>query len=329
MDMKRKILLLCVCMLLPIGAMAQILKDSTVQVVAYWKKGDVYKYRHYSEEFNVEGNDTIWGDTSEEIFMIEVVDSTENEYVLKYQCLENKENMADKDMQAMLEPLIKKYEKIPLYFSTNQYGAFQDVVRWDEFQGVVDSMIVDFRVTMNEYFKKQGIDKMPKEEREQFEMMMEQLYQSLKNKDVIKMGMDYIYEPLYYHGGLMEQNREYQGKEMFMSPFVANEQVEGTVTLGIDKVNYDLNWVTFIRKQQYDAGQLVDSFTRFLTSQLPEEQAIKLTPDQIPFIMVETYFDQDVHVGSGWPGDAYFQKTTQMGEKQKIKRWWLEIMLDE
>ena len=329
MNMKGKILLLCVCMLLPIGVMAQIMKDSTVQVVAYWNKGDAYKYKLYTEEFEVEGNDTIWGDSSEETFMIEVVDSTENEYVLKYQCLENKQNMVDKDMQALLEPFMKKYEGSPIYFSTTPYGGFKDIVRWDEYQAVIDSIIVDLRSSIGEYFKMQGMDDMSEEDRNMFGLMMEQMFESLKKKETFIMNMEYIHGPLFYHGGRWEQNREYQGKQMFASPFVPTEQVEGTVTFGINKVDYDLDWVTFIRRQQFDAGQLLDSFTRFLTAQFPEGKGVELTPDQIPFVMVETYYDQDVHVGSGWPGAAYYLKVLQTGEMQRVKRWWLDILFDE
>ena len=42
--MKRKILF-CICALMSLCSGAQILKDSTVQVVAYWTKGEAFDYK--------------------------------------------------------------------------------------------------------------------------------------------------------------------------------------------------------------------------------------------------------------------------------------------
>lgn len=328
--MMKKRIFIYLCILMPILAKAQILKDSTVQVVAYWNKGEMYKYKYYTDEYQVEGTDTIWGDWHEDIFSIEVVDSTENGYTMKYQCLQSEHYTKDKELQALLLPLQKKYEKVPIYFSTNQYGAFLDIARWDEFQLSVENIMTELRDSLDSYFANlEGADSIPENDRVIFSAMMDQILQASKSKESVKLGMSYIIESLYYHGGHMEQGREYKGNEKFISPWIPGEVIDGEVVLNVDKVNYETSWTTFHRTQRYEAGQLLDSFMRYLTQNLPPEQKLDLKPDQLPFVMVETFLDIDVHLNTGWPGPAFFQKIIQAGTKQKVKRWWLEMVFDE
>ena len=327
--MKRK-LLLGLCMFLPMLVAAQILKDSTVQVVAYWNKGDSFKYKYYKDEYQVVGNDTTWGDWHEDIFSIEVVDSTESGYVLKYQSLQSEHYSEDKDFMAVMKPLLEKYEKIPVYFSTNEYGKFVDVVRWEEYKLTVDSMFADLRVNLDNYFGSiVPADSVSEEDRKMFVVLMDQLFQTFSSKEAIVAGMDYLIEPLYYHASKLDLNHEYAGDEKFMSPFVQGEAIDGQTVIGIHKVDYETGWVTFHRKQRYEAGPLLDSFVRYLTQNFPEGKQLDIKPDELPFIMVETFFDLDVHVNTGWPGATLHQKTIQVGEKQKVSRWFLEMVFDE
>ena len=37
----------------------------------------------------------------------------------------------------------------------------------------------------------------------------------------------------------------------------------------------------------------------------------------------------DVHTDTGWPGDAFYKKVTQIGTHQKVSTWYIELLLDE
>ena len=229
-------------------------------------------------------------------------------------------------MQKLLKPIQEKYSKIPIYFTTNPYGAFTGIARWEEFQITVDSIMNDVRKAMKEYLRtEEDAESAPEEYFQTMDAMIDQVIMASKSKEAIMMGMSYIIEPLYYHGGRMEQNKTYNGKEQFMSPWMLGEMLDGETELKIHQVKYDSSWATFHRTQRYDAGQLMDSFMRFLTSTLPPEQQMDLKPDELPFVMVETFFDLDVHLDSGWPGPSFYQKRVQTGDQQKVIRWWMEF----
>lgn len=82
--MKTKAILssLLVCIVTTLSAQIN-LNDSTVQVVAYWSKGDSYDYLYDYYKYNIQGKDTIsWERTISKI-NITVIDSTENSYTLQ------------------------------------------------------------------------------------------------------------------------------------------------------------------------------------------------------------------------------------------------------
>lgn len=326
----KNIILACICMLMPIGLSAQIMKDSTIQVVSYWRLGDTYKYEYQTSEYTVEGNDTIWGDSSHELFAIEVVDSTENGYVLKYTTIESSHDMKDKEMEAIMKPVMDKYAHVPIYFSTTELGAFRDIAYWDKTEVIVDSMITDVQNNMDKYYFPNGEkEKMSPEDLQNFQNFINQLFQSFKSKEMTLMGMQYIYDPLYYHGSRLDLGKEYSGKDRMASPWIPTEQVDVETVFTIDKVNYETSWTTFHRTQRYEAGQLLDVFFRFLQQSLPPEQKDQLTPDQLPFIMVETFLDLDVHVDTGWPGATYYEKVVQVGSRKKVDSWHLNLVFDD
>ena len=74
----KKILLLFVCLaanLLP--GRAQMMPDSTVQVVAYWKLGDKQYYRYESTQFKIKQQDTVVAKRSAGIISMEVISADE------------------------------------------------------------------------------------------------------------------------------------------------------------------------------------------------------------------------------------------------------------
>lgn len=329
----KRLIILCAFLASLLSSQAQVMKDSTVQVVAYWNVGDMYKYRCQEKAYVVEGNDTIIGDIQEELFTIQVVDSTENGYILEYRCLEEKLDMANKEEQAILEPIVQKYREIPYRFSTNKYGAFQDLVNLEEIQQGMNSAYDEIKAGLHKYFQdqaiKEGQDSIPTEAKQEIDAYLDHVLNQMKSKEWTMVAMAYIIEPLFYHGTRLDLNREYAYKQKYASPWIPTETVEANESFYINKVDYETSWTTLHRTQKYDAGELLASFMKYVQQRLPEEERENITPDKIPFLMVETFFDLDVHVDTGWPGSTYYQKVTQVGDKQRVQSWSLNMVFDE
>lgn len=64
-------------------ANAQLMPDSTVQITAYWQKGDQMTYDYRSTECLVEDGDTVRLRSYSDIRTIEVIDATPTRYTLR------------------------------------------------------------------------------------------------------------------------------------------------------------------------------------------------------------------------------------------------------
>ncbi len=100
------------------GLRAQVLNDSTVQVVAYWDKGETFEFEYVQSKYKVVKGDTIFGDFLSETFELAVVDSTAEGYTLRYTTLESKAEYKDSLTQAITEKVRAALHNIPVYFTT-------------------------------------------------------------------------------------------------------------------------------------------------------------------------------------------------------------------
>ena len=75
--MKRSILLLFSFFACLISASAQMMPDSTVQVIAYWEVGDKYNYQVEDSKYKVKnGTDTTDVERAAHLLTLEIVDAT-------------------------------------------------------------------------------------------------------------------------------------------------------------------------------------------------------------------------------------------------------------
>lgn len=124
-------LLVCIVTTLP----AQInLNDSTVQVVAYWSKGDSYDYLYDYYKYNIQGKDTIsWERTISKI-NITVIDSTENSYTLQavYDTPNAIRSGSDSISRELTSRISRTFGNDTVIVETNELGTIKRLVNFDK-----------------------------------------------------------------------------------------------------------------------------------------------------------------------------------------------------
>ena len=124
-------LLVCIVTTLP----AQInLNDSTVQVVAYWSKGDSYDYLYDYYKYNIQGKDTIsWERTISKI-NITVIDSTENSYTLQavYDTPNAIRSGSDSISRELTSRISRTFGNDTVIVETNELGTIKRLVSLPE-----------------------------------------------------------------------------------------------------------------------------------------------------------------------------------------------------
>ena len=131
-------------LLVPGKASAQMLPDSTVQIVAYWEVGDQITYRAETKTYDIdaEGNET-QASASSELMHFKVVDATDSTYTLEV----TYEVLSDPDMERFISPEeMNAHFNTPYRFKTDELGTFLRLENLDEVAEVAQGL--------RPYFKK-------------------------------------------------------------------------------------------------------------------------------------------------------------------------------
>ena len=104
------------------NAFGAILDDSTVVVLAQWDKKEKHTFIYSRLDYEILGADTILNSNISREFVIEVDDSTQHLYSLKY----SRKNLPSKGDSIVLD-------EVPLMLMTNHNGALIKVLNWDSY----------------------------------------------------------------------------------------------------------------------------------------------------------------------------------------------------
>lgn len=103
-------------------------KDSTVQVVAYWSKLDTQSYTISYEKLKVKNNDTLSRELMKYEVDIKVVDSTDTSYTIEWFY----KNFTIDTENELVKKLTSISNDISVLIKTDELGTFIEVVNWEE-----------------------------------------------------------------------------------------------------------------------------------------------------------------------------------------------------
>jgi len=135
-----------------------VARDTTsgsVQVTAYWNKGEKKKFRAY--KFNkVFKNDSLISEKTvmDAIMEFEVIDSTAEGYGMTFRMLENKQKNANAlTSELPLEQLDLKEDDLTLRYTTDANGSLKAITNRIELEGRLDQIMQMVRKKQMEAFK--------------------------------------------------------------------------------------------------------------------------------------------------------------------------------
>lgn len=321
--MKRLAFLLVYFSFCLLGSAQINLQDSTVQVVAYWDLGEKHKYSYQSQEYEVQGQDTIWGDFHSSDFTLEVLDSTANSYVVECRVLEYENHCTDSLEQRVVDFVASITSNIPIRYQTNELGQFQDFVNWEEQCHVIDSIIPLVNDMMIEDMPE--LKTIPEDTLAMLKNVVTHMMSVLKNKSTMVASYKELFYPLYYHGAKLQLDKRYESAQKFSSPWLPNDVIDGSLEFEVARYNPETNWVTFHLTKSWNTDMLLESFLRYMKQVIPDMEDNNL---QDSYVFAESFFELAVHVTSGWPGYAFERVVTQTGKNQKVEEWEVELVFE-
>lgn len=117
--------------------------DSTVQVIAYWSKGEKHSYNLSYDKFKVVGTDTLTTQDIKYKADFTVIDSTSSGYLIEWKYRDYSfGNVTGKEIeQNGMGSIIKVFEKTPILFLTDQNGSFIELKNWEEVRDKFKSVV--------------------------------------------------------------------------------------------------------------------------------------------------------------------------------------------
>lgn len=296
----------------------QMMPDSTVNICAYWAKGDkaVYEYKHTKEKIDSKGEKTV-EHSSSETQMYEVIDSTEHSYTLKQTSSDVFDSQLILDLGIAADIVNNLESNTPLFFTTNEFGAITEYIKVEE---MVEAMKSYLSTLLDNMFK----DKNVRKEYAEIGMTKEKLYESLSSilctEQAFYQSLNAYVAPLFfYHGGRYDIKDEYHYQKQFQ-PTGGGDVVDITEYFWVDEEESDDETVVFRTHCHIDSDEylpMVKAYTyKLLSSTLDANElpgALAEIDDIYSKITVtyDEYSAVCIDLGTGWPIVYSYLKTVK------------------
>jgi hypothetical protein len=121
-------------------------KDSTVQVIGYWAKQETQSYNVSYEKFKIKSKDTISRELMKYEIDIKIIDSTKNSYTIEWLY----KNYSIDTENELVRKLTSIANDISVKVKTDEYGAFVEIVNWEEVRDYLEKVTEKLKVELKD-----------------------------------------------------------------------------------------------------------------------------------------------------------------------------------
>ena len=256
-------------------------KDSTVQVIGYWAKQETQSYNISYKKFKIKSKDTISRELMKYEVDIKIIDSTENSYTIEWLY----KNYSIDTENELVRKLTSIANDISVKIKTDEYGAFVEIVNWEEVRDYLEKVSEKLKVELKDVpnYKKIIANVMS-------------IYSTKESieANAIKDALQFY----QFHGvkynlgeeleGILETSNNFGGK-----PF------ETDVRFSLDEIN-EIDGNSILRSYQViNSKQLTDATYKHL--QMLGTFGDKIPPrNEFPSLTNETSTASRIHGETGW-----------------------------
>ena len=143
----KKLLVFGIIFLISSNLFSQIsIKDSTVQVIGYWSKYDKQSYDVTYEKYKVKNKDTISRELMKYEVDVKIIDSTANSYTIEWFY----KNYSINTENELVRKLTSIANDISVKIKTDEYGAFLEVINWEEVRDYLEKVTEKLKVELKD-----------------------------------------------------------------------------------------------------------------------------------------------------------------------------------
>ncbi len=321
--MMKKLLFALLGTLLSVSLSAQMMPDSTFQVIAYWEVGDSLSYtcKNQTVKKGSDGTENVEDDSSE-IWNFKVVGQTDSTYTMQ---LTFSDVVPTADVSPGIETEIyrKILERCKLLFVTDEYGS---ILEFPDLTESLTEMVNSIPLVIDEVsagyskkdLKKMGFDK----------EALTANYEAVFSSPIVVQAFCRAPESLLkFHGTKLDPKEEYRFEDEFDN-LMGTGSLKNEVTFWVDPALSDSVSVVIYTASEAGNDKMLplmqEASLAVLRSQLPEDQW-KQAEEELALQFyaggVDVKFSErtgtEVDLYSGWPVQYHLERQVliKMGEE--------------
>ncbi|WP_207425034.1 hypothetical protein [Pedobacter sp. SYSU D00535] len=301
-----------IALIISLHASSQInMKDSTMQVIAYWNKQEKQTYHIVDEKFKVTDSDTTSRETTEYDVEITVSDSTANSFTVQWLY----KNVRVKTDNKFIQKVAGLSEQLPIVFKTDEMGVFQEVLNWKE----VSDYIKKATALLREEFK--GTPKLKE--------ITGQVEQRFSTKAGIEASA--IKDIIQFHnfyGGKYTLHEEATGKTK-MANLYGGEPFDAEVSVILEEMDEKEDTGIIKSWQTIDSKQVTEATYEYLKKMASSLGSPAPKREDLPDMTIEDYLGSSFHASSGWLLYSVLERTTKGDNITQIDKRTIELVTEE
>lgn len=267
----------------------------SVQTIGYWDKNESYEFEGSYKNYRVTGKDTIYKSDMTYDVQVNIKDSTADAYQVEWLYKNHQFLRGDKMAELISDP----NDSVKIVFTTDELGAFNDVLNMDELL----------------LYYKNKFETLERENKDvEFKTILKAMKIKFEDQNFIKNN---AYKDLltyyFFHGAKYDLNEEYSGNLQTGNNF-GGASFDTDISIWLDEIDEENNTYVMRSYQKIDSIQLKKSVAKQL----------KMPIEEVPELSNETYIANRIH-GSGWTTYMISTKTVESNGVKNIEEYILQM----
>ncbi len=303
----KKTLVIGILVLFSIKTFGQIsVKDSTVQVIAYWSKLEKQSYHISYNKYKIKNKDTISRELMKYEVDLTVIDSTKNSYTTEWLY----KNFTVDTKNKLVNKIALLSKDISVLIKTDEFGSFVEVVNWESVRDYFAKVTEELKIELKDY---------PNSEK---------IINSINNMYATKASIEAnaIKDAIQFYsfyGVKYKLDKKLEGDITVANNF-GGKPFDTNVKISLDEINSEDDNSVIRMKQVVNSEQLTNETFKYLKKIGTFGNTIPDRKD-FPSITNETYTASRIDGDTGWIIYSLESKEVKAEETTNIEERIIEI----
>lgn len=309
----KRIIILLLGVLTFFPSYAQInMQDSTVQVVAYWEKGEKLSYVLTKSKYKINNTDSVLTSQIKYVVDVTVVDSTAKSYISEW-VIHKPEVIVG---QNELKKILSEVTSLKYRIKTNELGVFQELLNWKEIKKENQNLIT--RLSKN--YKNNPI----------ITDLLKSMTKQISTKEgVLKMSEDILH--FYFFYGLIYKFGEPVESSSKVPFLFSDRTLDSKCKIGVMELFPEEEYSILYYTEFVEPAQVKEACNSMFNSLVKADVDMFKSSDNEMYVSEDSYIltlSSGIHE-SGWPLYWIYTKSMNVGTYHLYEEITMEMEYDE